>query len=224
MALKAFISGNEGLFTRSDGKYVFGKSGTQSKLKSELEDSIAGAMRYLIGNHIKSDNDKLVVIGSCFPLENMILKFKDESYFPKKLDDAICEKPYVRWALKEQDIAVDMNAMNWQLSKIFNEMFAGGSKVYKLLKEHGMSESNIICVAHKSLDSYAVFKVVKWIYGNSNCVNVHAEKLFDYAPCLVDVNELVSKYVHRKNEMNKSQAFKKCALEVKEYLAKKIGV
>lgn len=224
MALKAFISQNKDFFTKSDGKYVFGKSGAQSKLKAEFEDGIVAAIRYLIESRIKSDNDKLVVIGSCFPPENMIMQFKDESYFPKKLNDVMREKPYVKWTLKEYDIAVDMNAVNWQLSEIFNEMFAGDSRVYKSLKKYGVVKNDIICVAHKSLDSYAIFKVIKWIYGGSNCMNVHAEKLGDYTPCLIDMNELASKYVHRKNEMNKSHFFKKCALEIKEYLAKKLEI
>lgn len=225
MTLKVFISDNEGLFARSGDNYVLGKSNAQSKLKAELENGIAAAISNLFGNGSEFSNDKLIIIGSCFPLENMVMQFKDELYFPKKLDDAICEKPYVRWILRERDIIVDAAAINWQLTKTFNEMLAGHGKVLSLLKKHGNTvKDNVICVAHRKLDSYTVFKVIKWIYGSSNCINVHAEKLNDYWPCLIDVNELVSKYIHRKNEMNRSQEFKKCALEVKEYLAKKIGI
>lgn len=225
VALKAFISDNEGLFAKSGNNYVLRKSSAQSRLKAELENHIAAVIGNLFGNGLEFSNDKLIIIGSCFPLENMIMQFKDESYFPKKLDDAMREKPYVKWILRERDIIIDAAAINWQLTKTFNEMLAERGKVLSLLKKcSDVVDGNVICVTHRKLDSYAMFKIIKWIYGNSNCINVHAEKLNDYKPCLIDVNELVSRYIHRKNEMNRSQEFKKCAHEVKEYLAKKIGV
>ena len=67
-----------------------------------------------------------------------------------------------------------------------------------------------------------MFKTIKWAFGNSNCVNVWKTSMQNVKPCLVAVNDLVSKYIANKTAMNKSKDFKAIALEVKSYLDEKI--
>jgi len=41
---------------------------------------------------------------------------------------------------------------------------------------------------------------------------------------IVAINDLISKYVNNKSRMNKSASFKRCALEVKDYLDAALGI
>ena len=84
--------------------------------------------------------------------------------------------------------------------------------------------TNVIFLSHSHLDCYALFKIVKHLYGNSNCINVWKEKMSRQKQHLVAVNELIAKYVQKKNEMNKSIELKEYAREIRDYLREKIGV
>ena len=92
--------------------------------------------------------------------------------------------------------------------------------IKKILKT---SRKDIIFMSHSKIDCYAMFKTIKWAYGNSNCVNVWKASMQDVKPCLVAVNDMVSKYIANKTAMNRSPDFKKIALEVKSYLDEKIN-
>lgn len=163
--------------------------------------------------------DKYIIIGSCWPIDNLLLVWKDRSYFPKKLEALVMEKPTVKYLLREKDICVDIEALNDIFNGTFSKMFKEGYAT-KLL---GKSFSNVICVSHSFLDCYALFKIIKWTYGNSSCINVWKEKMHSQMQHLVAVNELIAKYVQKKTSMNNSFELKKYAKEVKDYLRDKIG-
>lgn len=63
-----------------------------------------------------------------------------------------------------------------------------------------------------------MYKVLKHIYGKSNCVNMHkALRLCDKKQPLVAVNDLVGKCIS-KTEVNKSAELAKIEAEVKQYI------
>lgn len=220
LAFQDFVHLNEDFFSKCNGKYVLSKNFTKASLKKELLACIYEKMKSITVEGL-AKNDIFVVIGSCYPKDNLVLDFKTESYFPKKLSNIMSLKPCLKWAMKEDDIEVDIDVVNEVLVEIFNEMFNGTCKMLKQL-EH--IHRSIIVVAHKRLDCYAMFKTIKWAYGNSNCCNIYKEKLSNRKQCLVALNDLVSKYVPNKIEMNRSIKFKRYAKEVKDYLDKKLGV
>lgn len=167
----------------------------------------------------RAKDDILLVIGACYPKDNLLLKFKDDCYFPSKLARVIKQKPAVKWLLAEPDIEVDIDLLNEVFNSIFNKRFRSCSA-----KRSDASSQKAIYVSHSSLDCYMVFKTVKWAYGSSNCKNLWKEVLEGHRQNIVAINDLVSKYIHNKSRMNKSQEFKKCALEVKDYLDGKLGL
>ena len=150
----------------------------------------------------------------------MLLKLRDSSYFPVKLEKLLNDKPDIKYLLKEKDICIDTELINSIFIDTFNKMF-NNDYALKLL---GEDFSNVIAVSHSYLDCYAVFKVIKWAYGHSNCINVWKEHMQEQTQHLVAINELISKYVPKKTYMNKSKELKACAKEVKDYLKEKIGV
>ena len=164
-------------------------------------------------------NGIFLVIGSCYPKDNLLLEFKDDNYFPRKLSNLIDSKPSLKWLLKEKDIEIDIDLFNEAFISIFNKYFNRQES-----KKSSALAPKIVFVSHMYLDCYMLFKIIKWAYGSSNCCNVWKEKLTERRQNLVALNELMSKYIHNKSRMNKSVKFKKYAHEVKDYLDKKIGI
>lgn len=208
------------MFVRdSNGAYVFSGGWSEARLEALLETCLSEAMHEVIVPAHKTF-DKYVVISSCWPKDNLLLKMKDSAYFPKKLDKLLSSKPEVKYLLREKDICIDILALNHIFIKVFNKMFNDSKHAAKVL---GAGFSNVIFLSHSHLDCYALFKVIKHIYGNANCVNMWKEKMSCKMQHLVAVNDLISKYVQKKTCMNKSNELKMYAREVKDYLKEKIG-
>ncbi len=219
LAFQSFVASNGEHFTKCNGKYVLSKLFTKASLKQELEKHIASALRELL-QPVRSACDKCILIGSCYPRDNILLDFKSQSYFPKKLESLMASKPSLKWLLREHDIEVDIDAVNEAFVSIFNSIFTHGSMTRALRS----SCSSVIALSHRRLDCYALFKVIKWAYGSSNCVNMYKEKLHGHKQCMVALNDLVSKYIPGKAAVNSSSEFKACAHEVKGYLDSKLGM
>lgn len=209
------------MFIREDdGTYVFSAGWNEAKMSKILETCIRDTMLEFIAPSTKT-NDKFIVISSCWPKDNMLLKFKNGAYFPKKLEMLVNEKPDIKYFLREKDICIDMTSLNRIFMQFFNKMFNDRRSIVRFL---GDGFTNVIFLSHSHLDCYALFKIVKHLYGNSNCTNVWKEKMSGQKQHLVAVNELIARYVQKKNEMNKSIELKEYAREIRDYLREKIGV
>ena len=202
-----------------DGSYVFCGGWDKAKLQRLLEQCLKDVMLELIEPSTKTF-DKYVIIGSCYPIDNLLLVWKSQSYFPKKLEKFILEKPNIKYMLREHDICIDIEMLNSIFADVFSKLFKS-NYASKLL---GKSFSNVIFVSHSFLDCYAMFKVIKWAYGNTSCVNLWKEKMMKQMQHLVALNELIAKYVQKKTCMNNSLKLKEYAREVKDYLDEKLGL
>lgn len=208
------------MFTRADdGTYVFSSGWSEAKMSKLFEKCLRESMLEVIEPCAKT-SDKYIVISSCWPKDNLLLKLKNGAYFPKKLDTLISRRPEIKYLFKEKDICIDIESLNNVFIKCFNSMFNDRRSFVKLL---GSDFTNVIFLSHSHLDCYALFKIIKHIYGNSNCVNMWKEKMLEQKQHLVAVNELISRYVQKKNVMNKSSELREYAREVKDYLREKIG-
>jgi len=65
----------------------------------------------------------MIVIGSCYPKDNLLLDFKDDKYFPRKLASLIENRPSLKWLLSETDIEIDIDLMNELFIDVFNGYF-----------------------------------------------------------------------------------------------------
>ena len=208
------------MFSRDgNGMYVFSAGWSEAKLAKLFEKCLRSTMLEVVLPSTQT-YDKFIVIGSCWPKDNLLLKMRNGSYFPSKLEKLIVEKPSVKYLLREKDICIDIEMLNNIFINAFNKMF-NSNYALKLL---GKDFSNVLFVSHSSLDCYALFKVIKWAYGSSSCANFWKEKMQSQMQHLVAVNELIAKYVQKKSCMNKSKELKLCAKEVRDYLREKIGV
>ena len=216
LAIEEFVSCYESFFVKSDGKYVLGLSVSKDALQKALNACIDKCISSLSSSLCGKD-DVLLVIGSCYPKDNMLLSFKDDGYFPKKLSSLIESQPDLKWILAEKDIEIGTSLFNELFVRIFNAYFCK-----PVPKKSSMKRQNVVFVSHSKLDCYMVFKTIKWAYGSSNCCNVWKEHFQGRRQNFIALNDLVSKYIHNKSRMNKSIEFKKCALEMKDFLDKKL--
>lgn len=218
IALEKLVNYCGDMFTREHGKYVLSLSISKKRLEDALEKLVDKEIESIIEQYSK--DDVFLVIGSCYPKDNLLLKLKDHCYFPGKLSKLIDSRPTLKWLLVEEDIEIDIDLFNELFIKIFNKKF---SKKEPKRSSH-TKPSRVLFVSHSNLDCYMMFKTIKWAYGSSNCTNVWKDKLSNRKQNLVALNDLVSKYVHNKSRANKSLELKRYAQEVKDFLDKRLGI
>ena len=91
-----------------------------------------------------------------------------------------------------------------------------------IVKTLGAEYKNVMFIQHSRLDCYTLFKVLKYIYGKSNCTNIFKDKkLNNKKQVIIAINDLIDKYVN-KAEMNKSEELKTIVKEIEQYIQEKI--
>lgn len=217
--LARFIDDFSDSFTKINNCYVLSTALDRYKLKKYITIAFKNFILEL-NTIINNSNDKIIIIGACYPKNNILLSFNNEK-FPNKLQQLLIEKPEIKYILKESDILIDIDVFNSIVIEIFNELFTDNSKCKKTFCNNA---KNIIFVTHNHLDCYMVFKAIKWIYGQSNCINIWKNKL--NAPCnhIIALNDLISKYSNNKRLLNSDRTFKTYVKEIQQYLNSKLGL
>lgn len=215
--IKFFDECNDFFSKDIDGNYVFSLDISRQKLKAYFKKSIVDELNSLKHDWKLEDPRCLVIVGSCFPKDNILLDLKDTSkYFPARLSKFIETNPTTKWMLKEKGIHLDLLEFNNILVELFNEMFKESSA-----KTKNKFFKNILFMTHKHLDCYAIFKILKFHYGKSSVCNLYKKNNLERRNLpLIAVNELVSKYISNKTNLNSSSKFKEYASEVKQYASK----
>lgn len=213
-----FINDYNDCFTKINDCYVLSTSIDRTSLKKYIKLALKNFIAE-IRTIYASKHDKLIVIGACYPVNNILLSL-NSAEFPSNLQQILLEKPDIKYVLKESDILIDIEMFNSIAIEIFNEIFSSESNKKKLFDAES---NNIIFISHNHLDCYMVFKSIKWIFGQSNCVNIWKNKL--NAPCehIIAVNDLISRYANNKRQLNSNKTFKQYAHEIKEYLNTVLG-
>jgi len=215
LAVSRFFGKFNDSFSKTDAsRYVFSSDASRESLKKTFKEIILEVIEELDEPWKIESPSWLVLLGGCYPKNNIILKYRNtKDYFPTKLEKILETESTIKWILAEKDIDVDIRLFNELFNDIFLEL---SSRRFSL--NHNLK--NVICISHKNLDCYMIFKIMKWIYGRSACINVYEDAGISKTRLpLIAINDLLSKYIHNKQEMNRSKGFKKCALEIKQQLA-----
>lgn len=214
-----FINDYNDSFTKINDYYVMSASIDKTSLKRYMSLAVKNFINELY-ELVHAQHGKLIIIGACYPSENILLSL-NTSKFPSKLQLALDSRSHIKYVLKEHDILIDIDMFNAVSIELFNEWFSNDAIHNKTFK--GKS-NDIVFVSHKNLDCYMVFKAIKWIYGQSNCVNIWKNKL--NMPCehITAINDLVSRYSNNKRLLNSNKQFKLYANELKDYLNGKLGI
>lgn len=193
--------------------------------KKKLHDTL---MSYIIDEIKKHttpydvlDLKRYVIIGSCFPKDNILLRYKDNTYFPKKLDKLLSSEYQIKYLIKETDIKLNIVEINSIIIDIFNELF--DNKKHNFLRN---KYKNVIFIQHRQLDCYVMFKIIKSLYGKNNCYNIFkhsiSENLKRLSP-LIAVNELIDKYIHNKLMLRTDTEYLDIVSEIDQYLKMKFS-
>ena len=201
-------------FANVSGNYVLADNLNKAQLKVIFKTYLKEELLQYVRPYSIVSPDYFLIIGACQPKDNLLLNYKD-GYFPDKLSRLINSDFWIKYVLKEKDIKLDLVKFNQTASEIFQELFKSHDKVLRFL---GKEYKNVFFIQHSKLDCYSMFKTIKYIFGKSNCWNIHKEKFYNQKTCLVAVNDLIDRYIHNKLEMNKSAEFRQIVQEVKQFL------
>lgn len=212
---KRFFDEYNDQFSKIDNEYVLSKTFSKTKIKQIFTEYIfIEFSKFVKPFDLVSQPNFYIIINGCKPQENIMLKYKDSNYFPKKLQQLIQTDFQPKYILAEKDIRIDLVKFNECFIEIFNRMFRSVLELSQ--KFLGYTGNNIILVQHKYLDCWMIYKIIKHIYGNRNIVNL-AEQYTD-KKILVGINDLICKYIQNKKEISKSKEFKLAYTEIKQYL------
>ena len=198
----------------SDGSsYIFSSSMSRVALKDYFLKTAKQEIFKIVEPWTIASPSWWIVIGSCYPSKNLILDYRlTNEYFPSKLAKFLEKHPTTRWIIRESGIDLDIDLINEILWEVFIDFL---SKKIKLGSEY----KNVLFVVHDRLDCYTIFKLLKWMYGKSSCVNLYEKKNMNEMNLpLVSINELLSKYIHNKTKMNSSRELKTFSAEIKQYV------
>lgn len=141
-----------------------------------------------------------------------MLKLKNKSYFPAKLDKLVNSDLQIKYIIKEKDIRIDFAKFNKICLEVFEQFFTNKLRLKNL--------DNLLFLQHKNLDCYSLFKAIKYSYGKSACINLHKEMYSNVKPPIIAINDLICQYSH-KNELQKLKEFKQATNEVKQFIDRK---
>lgn len=201
-------------FIKQDDSYILASNFDINKLEKIFKKYIKLELKKYVKPYDILNLNYYFIIGSCLPKDNILLKYKNDKYFPQKLNKLINSNYNIKYYLKEKDIKLDLVKFNTLFINIYNYLF----KENNLNKFLGSNYNNVFLIQHNNLDCYGMFKIIKYIYGKDNCVNLYKEHLEDKKSILVAVNDKINEYINNKTELNKSKEFKNIIQEVKMYL------
>ena len=200
-------------FTREDGGYALVETKRESTVKAILDGLIVQKLKDLVEPWDIMKPKHYLVIGSCFPKDNLILDFLNGIYLPESLLPFVSKESHIKYIFREKDLLADTVLFNKMLTDIFNRYFDGKN----LERSLGKGYSNVHFIQHRRLDCYLMFKTIKYIYGKTNCRNMFLEKGIKNNRVILAVNEMVDKVID-KRVLNGSIQMKIIAKEVRQYL------
>lgn len=196
-------------FVKIGNEYHLGQSVSMSSIEKFFKTAIDSMLNEITASYdvLKSPN-YYFIIGACQPKDNYLLAFKTKS-FPKKLNSLLNCKTQLKYILKEKDIKIDIVKFNEACCNVFNDYFFDRAKANK---------PNVVFLTHKNLDCYSLFKMLKCIFGNTNCINMQKVYFDKFNSSIVAINDLIDMNIHCKYKANKDPKFKKMFREIQQYL------
>lgn len=186
-------------FVKSDNVYVLSKQLVKSKIKKLFKGYIIEELKNHISEYSFSNPDYYIIIGSCLPKDNILLKYKQDNYIPEKIYKIMDREPLLRYYLKENDIHIDIMMFN----EIFEELFVYFSNQNNIIKEFGKNVRNLFMIDNDRLDCKMMYETIRYIFGKVNVINLQKKgKITDFA--INSLNEKIDQYVHGKHSLIES--------------------
>lgn len=200
-------------FIKVNGEYHLGNAISLSEIEKSFKSTIDAVLLKTIKPYdVLKHPDFYIIIGACQPKDNYLLRFKTKS-FPSKLNAILSANVQLKYLLHEADIKIDIAKFNEACCNVFNQYFNSANFVDK---------SNMIFLTHRQLDCYSLFKMLKCILGNANCINLKQQAFASNKSSILAVNDLIDANIVDKSKANKDREFKKIYQEVKQFIEMRI--
>ena len=64
-----------------------------------------------------------LIIGACYPKQNLLLKYSNSSYFPEKLKKLLSSELSLKYLVREKNVKIDLLKFNEIFVEIFVDFF-----------------------------------------------------------------------------------------------------
>ena len=100
-----------------------------------------------------------------------MLKLKNKSYFPAKLDKLVNSDLQIKYLIKEKDIRIDFAKFNKICLEVFEQFFTNKLRLKNL--------DNLLFLQHKNLDCYSLFKAIAFLLPEPSFVKKLSQAIFN---------------------------------------------
>ena len=210
-SFKRFFHEYNDKFVKSGEEYILTKQFVKSKIKKLFKSYIVEELKNHITKYSISSPDYYIIIGSCFPKDNILLKYKQDNYIPEKIFKIIDKEPLLKYYLKEHDIRVDIMMFN----DVFEELFVYFSNQKNIKKEFGNDVRNLFMIDNDRLDCKMMYETIRHVFGKANVVNLQKKNgIEDFV--INSLNEKIDNYVHGKHSLIESNVLEMDKAEIRQ--------
>lgn len=202
-------------FSKEGDIYIYANTLPKPKLQEIFTTYIVDELKGYITTKSMIAPNYYFIIGGCYPAKNILLDVREDEYFPEKLTAFISSDYPVKYVLKEKDLRLDLVLFNDIVDKIFVMFFKSRPKI---IKWFGKDYDNLFFIRHDRLSCYSVFKIIKFLLGKKNCVNLYKEKFIEAGSPLIAINDVIDKYSTSKSKVTRLPEFKNILSEIEQYI------
>lgn len=210
-SFRRFVQAYGGDFAKRDGVWTFAGGMSTTRMSDLLAEDISREIEECSRPFDPVSPSYLFVIGGCEPGNSLLLKKARPGELPAGVNARIHADDCAKYSVAEAGIEMDPGALNSALDRAFDSMFSVAGR-----KRAFGGKSNVFMLRHGSLDCHALFKIMKYLYGAGNCVNMGTARYGLAVRCLRSANDEIAEYVPR-SRLNRSAAFKAAVEEVRAY-------
>ena len=204
---------SNGKWTEEDGRFVHIDNRTASSIREEIENLILEKLMSVVSPWDISNPSRYLVIGACRPSDNFLLDLQSGWMVKDNTMKLVKGKYPVRYIFREREITDDLVKVNGMLEDIFVKYFDKAN----LLKRIGQEYGNVMFIRHRRLDCYMMFKLIKYIFGAANCVNLFSKRGIRNNRVILSVNEMIDNDLDKRSIKGSIQ-LSMITKEVRQYL------
>ena len=139
-----FISLFEKDFIKQGDDFVLSSSLSRSRLKKIFVELLTEELKKNVKAWNVSEPHYFLIIGACYPKQNLLLKYSNGSYFPEKLKKLLSSELSLKYLVREKDVKIDLLKFNEIFVEIFVDFFKDQQKLIRHLG--GKKFSNVFFI------------------------------------------------------------------------------
>ena len=206
-------------FTKEEDGYALVDGRSETTLRNLLDEAFISHLLENVTPWSLENPNHYFIIGACLPKDNLLLDFQQGCMVSERTRKLIDAEYPLRYVFMEDDLKADPVMFNSLVESLFVRYFDHR----RLLRRIGKDYSNVHFIRHRRLDCYVMFKLMKYIYGRSNCLNLFLQKRMRNNMVIRSVNEMIDSEIDKRG-LTGSIQLRTIANEVRQYLDFCLGI